>query len=65
MVCFTLSLLFLMSAILLMCGLHFLYPGTAGGEQITHASRLGFDGNNVLRNYSKCRPHAPQSPGLH
>ena len=35
MICSSLYLLFLMSAILLMSGLHFLYLGTAGGEQVT------------------------------
>ncbi len=38
MISSSLNLLFLMSAILLLSGLDFLYAGTAGGEQVT-ASR--------------------------
>lgn len=37
----TLNLLFLMSAILLMCGLHYRYHGTAGGEQVRPAGLWG------------------------
>jgi hypothetical protein len=40
MICSSLYLLFLMSAILLVSGLHFLYLGMAGGEQVRAAGAI-------------------------
>jgi hypothetical protein len=47
MICSSLNLLFLMSAILLMCGLHFLYLGTAGGGQVRQAT-LNFNRTTIV-----------------
>ena len=44
MICSSVNLLFLMSVILLMIGLHYLYAGTVDGEQVRqaeHCSRAG------------------------
>lgn len=49
MICSSLYLLFLMSAILLMSGLHFRYLGTAGGEQVTHVVQSVWDRLQALR----------------
>ena len=63
MICSSLYLLFLMSAILLMSGLHFLYLGTAGGEQVKTAGGKTLLDSQVQNLMSAMASFAPPAAG--
>jgi hypothetical protein len=61
MICSSVNLLFFMSVILLVDGLHELYAGTAGGGQVTYQRRTLAV---IVRLIEKANDHFDSYPGL-
>lgn len=64
MICSSLYLLFLMSAILPMSGRHFLYLGTAGGLQVTSAAASALGAVYTGLSAAENDPGAPAGASL-